>query len=82
MAYGDTALTGSHRLPAAEVVGIEVPVIDIEELMAEHGTDWLALIDEHDGAWAPHWAALIWLADPRNGCLPADIIEHYGLDAG
>ena len=42
VADNDQLLTGSHRYVAAEQAGIEAPVIDIRELVA----DWDVLIEE------------------------------------
>ncbi len=42
VADGDQLLTGSHRYVAAEIAGVDVPVVDIREIVA----DWDALIEE------------------------------------
>ncbi len=79
-AYGNRALTGSHRRAAAQAAGIDIPVVDIEELMAAHGRDWQALVTEHCSAstWDPVYNAACDLREH----LPADVADHYGLDAG
>lgn len=70
--YGDQALTGSHRLAAAEAADIEVPVVDIRTLAADHGHDF----DELVQACGDLFDAARRLADQ----LPADVTAYYGLD--
>ena len=73
------AITGSHRIAAAIEADIDVPTISLDDLLAEHGTS-LAELDEEHGT-APdderHEEAVTRLAYH----LPADVVDHYGLDA-
>lgn len=75
------AATGSHRVAAAREVGIEVPTINAAELLAEHGGDFAALVGEFETAGldreGAEYEAIIRIVD----YLPADVAEHYGLDA-
>lgn len=66
------ALTGSHRLPAAEAAGIDAHVIDIHDLCAEHDVDWDLLVEQH-GDWceAARWLGFY---------LPSEVMAAYGLD--
>lgn len=66
------ALTGSHRLAAAEAAGIEAPVVDIRDLCADHDLDWDLLVEER-GDW---YEAARWL----DHYLPSDVSITYGLD--
>ena len=68
------ALTGSHRLQAAQDAGIdEVPVVSIEDLCAESGIDWDELLDEFGGD-------LFEAGRYVCGELPRSVTEAYGLD--
>lgn len=70
VADNDQLLTGSHRWVAAEMAGIEAPVIDIRELIE----DWDVLIDE-TGLTNYQVAITEAVRD-----LPAAIITEYGID--
>ena len=68
------ALTGSHRLQAAQDAGIdEVPVVSIEDLCAESGIDWDELLDEFG-------SDLFETGRYVCGELPRSVTEAYGLD--
>lgn len=67
------AVTGVHRLAAAEQAGIAVPAVDIEELLDVYGIDLWARCEELNGEL---WDALMVLVSE----LPADICDAYGLD--
>lgn len=73
---GDQALTGSHRLAAAEEAGTDVPIVDIADLTATYGHSWTELLADFDWSDRPWYDAAARLAD----YLPADVIEYYGLD--
>lgn len=76
---GHIAITGSHRLAAAEFVGLDVPTVDLDELLAAHGTS-LADLDEEYGTLPGdelHYEVVTRL----DYHLPADVVDHYGLDA-
>lgn len=68
------ALTGSHRLAAAEATDTDIPTVALDDLLAEHGQpslDELAqeyCLDEYE--------VLIRLCYH----LPADVIAAYGID--
>src|SRR5690348_2748995 len=73
------AVTGSHRIAAAQQAGIDIPVVDLDTLLHEHGTS-LAEVDEETGTDPDderHTEAVTRL----DYYLPADIVEYYGLDA-
>jgi ParB-like chromosome segregation protein Spo0J len=73
------AITGSHRIPAAAKAGVEVPAVDLDDLLRAHGSS-LAEVDEQTGTNPDderHEEAVTRL----DYFLPADVIEHYGLDA-
>jgi hypothetical protein len=67
-----TALTGTHRLAAAEVAGIAVPGVDAEDLLAACGIDLWERREEFD------------LLDEALETLlteiPADVRDTYGID--
>lgn len=73
------AITGSHRIAAAIETGTGIPTVDLDELLAEHGLTLAALDDEYctDPDDDRHEAAVVRLSDH----LPADVVDHYGLDA-
>lgn len=66
------AITGVHRLAAAEQAGITVPGVDIEELLDACGIDLWERRDQHEDLWD----ALAALIDE----LPANVRDAYGLD--
>lgn len=70
--FGDQALTGSHRIAAAEAAEIDVPVVEIRDLMADNGQDFDALAAEL-GGWYE-------VAVRLGYYLPADVTAYYGLD--
>lgn len=79
VAAGDQALTGSHRIAAAEAAKLdEIPTVDVADLLAEQGQSWCDLVEEmaECGASTPWYEVACRLGDH----LPADIIAHYGLD--
>lgn len=67
------AVTGVHRLAAAEQAGIAVPGVDIEELLDVYGIDLWARCEDLDGEL---WEAL----RVAVGDLPAEVRDTYGLD--
>lgn len=71
------AITGSHRIAAARIAGIDVEVIEIDELLAEQGTNLAELDDMYGDPNGDHYEAITRLTDH----LPADVVERYGLDA-
>lgn len=74
---GDQALTGSHRIAAADLADVDVPIIEIADLMAEHGQSWDELLADHDMGDGMGWyEAGRWL----DHHLPAEVIAYYGLD--
>lgn len=74
--WGDQAVTGSHRLYAAEAADIRPEVITIDEVCEEAGTTLAALIEEADAEY------LDWYQQAREVryALPAEIVEKYGID--
>lgn len=70
--YGDQALTGSHRLAAAEAAEVQVPTVDIRQVAADHGHDFDELVE----ACGDLFDAAARLAD----MLPADVTAYYQLD--
>lgn len=67
------ALTGAHRLPAAEQAGIIVPGVDAEALFAECGIDLWERAEETDADLDDVLIAVI-------AELPAEVRNTYGLD--
>lgn len=73
------AITGSHRIHAAREAGIDVPTVQLDDLLARHGTS-LAEIDAEtyaDPDDERHTESVTRL----DYYLPADVVEQYGLDA-
>lgn len=66
------AITGSHRIPAAALADIDIPVVDIFDLADACGVDLDDLIATYGGLEdaLPAFCAEV----------PADIAEAYGLD--
>ena len=75
----DDLLTGVHRYAAAQRVGIEVPMIDLEDIFAEAGLDFDALHAEWDAPalCSRDWSDVVGLL----GELPIASRERYGIDA-
>ncbi|MGW4467444.1 ParB/Srx family N-terminal domain-containing protein [Micromonospora sp. NPDC004704] len=73
------AITGSHRLAAAREAGIDVPTVNVADLLAAHGHDLPALIAEFTAAGfdLPWYGVVVRLPE----LLPADVLDQYGLDA-
>lgn len=73
--HGDMAVTGSHRMIAAEIAGIDYPTIELSEIFEANGYDlereWYDL--GPSGQWWDELAATL-------GCLPSCILHHYGMD--
>lgn len=67
------AITGVHRLAAAEQAGIAVPGVDIEELLDACGIDLWERRDDIDAELDEVIRVLI-------DELPAEVRETYGLD--
>lgn len=67
------AVTGVHRLAAAERAGLAVPGVDIEELLDACGIDLWERRDDTDAELADVIRVLI-------AELPAEIRDTYGLD--
>lgn len=73
------AVTGSHRIYAARDAEIDVPTIQLDDLLGQFGTS-LAELDEE------------WGVDPTNdpthedairrldGVLPREVVDYYGFD--
>jgi hypothetical protein len=74
-----TAITGSHRIAAAIETGTDIPTVDLDDLLAEHGTSLTELDEEYgtDPDDDRHEEAVTRLAYH----LPANVVEQYGLDA-
>lgn len=73
------AITGSHRIHAARQAGIDIPTVDLDELLAEHGLTLTELDAEHgtEPGDELHYETIVRL----DSHLPADVIAYYGLDA-
>jgi ParB-like chromosome segregation protein Spo0J len=67
------ALTGVHRLAAADRAGIAVPGVDIEELLEACGLDLWAVREEQGGELEDAIRVLI-------DQLPTHVRDAYGLD--
>ncbi|MEO3856264.1 ParB/RepB/Spo0J family partition protein [Acrocarpospora sp. B8E8] len=66
------AITGSHRIPAARLADIAIPVVDIADLAEACGIDLWEFVADHgtlEDALPAFCAAL-----------PADVRDAYGLD--
>lgn len=74
---GECAVTGSHRIPAVDVLtrggtSLEVPVLDIAELAADYGIDWQLLRKQH-----PY---LEEAAQQLAELLPSEVVATLGMD--
>lgn len=74
------AVTGSHRIAAARVAGIAVPVIYLDELTAAHGIELAALIAGSPAFDMDEDMAIIQAAFRAAELLPAEVEDFYGLD--
>lgn len=71
------AITGSHRLAAAEVVGIDAPAINFRDVFAEAGIDYDTAIGQYLDEGFELYDAIVRVTNE----LPATTIDYYGLDA-
>lgn len=74
--YSPQAVTGSHRYAAAETLGIDIPVVWLDDLCEEHGVDFHDFWADAQEAELDTEATIIRVLD----LLPAEVREHYGLD--
>jgi hypothetical protein len=74
------AVTGSHRIAAAREVGIDVPTVLLADLVAQRGGNLAEMIADFEAAGFDRDSATIEAAIRVVGQLPADVVEHYGLD--
>lgn len=71
------AITGSHRIYAARETGIDVPAVDVEDLLAAAGIGLAELAEEYGNLGGDHYEAIVRL----DYHLPADVVDYYGIDA-
>lgn len=71
------AITGSHRIAAAQFTNTEVPVVYIDTLLAQVGTSLAELAEEY-GDDSDDSIEVVVRLDYH---LPAEVVEHFGLDA-
>jgi hypothetical protein len=73
--WGEQLYTGAHRSKAAEVVGIDYPIISVEAIFVEAGLDFEELHYIHGEPTADdsNMAGLL-------NELPGDIRDKYGID--
>lgn len=71
------AITGSHRLAAAESIDYDPPMIDLVDLFAATGLDYDATLAAYLDCGFDLYDAIIRAA----AALPVHIIDYYGLDA-
>lgn len=74
------AVTGSHRIAAARVAGILVPVVYLADITAAHGIDLADLVAGADAYDMDEDLAICQAAYTAANLLPADVADHYGLD--
>ncbi|TDC63865.1 hypothetical protein E1258_09465 [Micromonospora sp. KC207] len=74
------AVTGSHRIAAAREADIDVPTVDLAELLAEHGVNLAEMITDFEAGGYDTDSAILEAAIRGAGMLPADVADHYGLD--
>lgn len=74
------AITGSHRIAAAREAGVDVPTIRLADLFAEHGASLADLIADYEAAGFHRDDAAHEVAIRATDYLPANVIDHYGLD--
>jgi hypothetical protein len=74
------AVTGSHRIRAAARAGIDVPVVDLADLLAAHGHDLTALVAGYTAAGLDLASAVYEVAARADYLLPTETIEEYGID--
>lgn len=73
------AITGSHRIAAAIEAEIDVPAIDLNDLLAAHDLTLAELDDEH--GTQPDDELHQEAVERLDYHLPRDVVEYYGLDA-
>lgn len=71
------AITGSHRITAAREVGIDVPTVNLDDLLAAEDTSLAQLDEEYGDIDGDHYEAIVRL----DYHLSAEVVEIYGLDA-
>lgn len=75
------AITGSHRIHAARQADIDVPTVDLADLLTEHGHNLDALIGEYTDAGLNYEDARYEVICRLDEHLPAEVAENYGIDA-
>lgn len=70
---GESAVTGSHRLMAANEVWIDVPRVQLAEVCDLFGVDWAAHREDCGGDW--HEAVVT-----VDQILPREVVDYLGLD--
>ena len=73
LTYGDYALTGTHRLAAAEEAGVDVPALDLCDMIEDADAAIMAIMD------ATSWDSII-AAAYLMGLVLGDDADNYGLD--
>jgi hypothetical protein len=79
VADGEQLLTGSHRYPAAKLVGLtdaEIPTTDVRDLFAGAGLDFDATWAEAEDIYGDWYPAMVHTL----AALPAAIRDEYGID--
>lgn len=79
------AFTGSHRIPAAQQAGIEVPTVQVENLFAHYGQDLQSAMDDIYPEPLPDWMGRDNRIDDvltrsNEFGIPSQVIDAYGLD--
>lgn len=83
---GDNALTGSHRIAAAELcktegINVPIPCVEVADLCALYGLDWATKVTEWEealpGPFARPWYEA---AAEVKRLLPAEVVEYLGYD--
>lgn len=69
----EQAMTGSHRIAAARLAGIEIPTVDIRALFADAGLDYDDTVAER----GDRYEVIVRMEE----FLPGSVIDEYGFDA-
>lgn len=74
------AVTGSHRIAAAREAGIDVPTVQLDDILHEHGTS-LAELDEAYGVDPQEDPSHMEAVRRLDEVLPSEVVDFFGFDA-
>lgn len=74
------AITGSHRIAAARAAQIEIPTVDLADLLYGHGANFAEIVADFEASGYDHEDAMFEVARRAGDYLPADVVDYFGID--